>query len=56
LWKLMGVVIPVHGARDAMKPRRKKKSRMSAHGNVSKRKTAVKSRPPTMARRKSRGK
>ena len=56
LWKLMGVVIPVHGARDGMKPRRKKRSKVSAHGNGSKRKTAAKSRPRRIARRKSRGK
>jgi hypothetical protein len=57
LWKLMGVVIPVNnGARDGMKPRRKKKSKVHAHGNVSKRKPAVKSRARVVARRKSRGK
>ncbi|MGB8540996.1 MAG: deoxyribonuclease IV [Candidatus Acidiferrales bacterium] len=56
LWKLMGVVIPVNGSRDGMKPRRKKKSRVSARGNVSRRKTVAKSRQGTIARRKSRGK
>jgi deoxyribonuclease IV len=56
LWKLMGVVLPVNGARDGMKPRRKKKTKASAHGNASRRKKAPKSRPRKAARRVSRGK
>jgi len=55
LWKLMGVILPVNGARDGMKPRRKKKTK-AAHGNASRRKRAPKSRPRKAARRVSRGK
>jgi deoxyribonuclease IV len=56
LWKLMGVVIPVSGERDGMKPRRKKKIKAGARGNVTRRKTAPKPRPRKAARRVSRGK
>ena len=56
LWKLMGVILPVNGARDGMKPRRKKKTKASAHGNVSRRKRTPKPRPRKAARRVSRGK
>ena len=56
LWKLMGVVLPVNGARDGMKPRRKKKIKASAHGNASRRKKAPKPRQRKAARRVTRGK
>jgi deoxyribonuclease-4 len=56
LWKLMGVVLPVNGAGDGMKPRRKKKTKASAHGKASRRKKAPKSRPRKTARKAARGK
>ncbi len=56
LWKLTGVIIPVTGGRDGMKPRRTKKSRASAHGNVSTSKALATKRRLKMARRKARGK
>jgi len=56
LWKLMGVFLPVNGARDGMRPRRNKKTQASARGNVSTRKTAPKARPRKAARRISQGK
>ena len=56
LWKLMGVVIPVNGGRDGMKPRREKKIKASANGNARRRKKASKLRPRKATRRVSRGK
>jgi deoxyribonuclease-4 len=56
LWKLTGVVIPVKGARGGMKPRRKRKSKISAYGNVSKRRKAAKPHQGMLARRRVRRK
>jgi deoxyribonuclease IV len=56
LWKLMGVILPVNGARDGMRAHRKKKTKASARRNVSRRKTAPKPRPRKAARRISQGK